>query len=361
MSTSIITLLFVGLGCSIFVRLLLLLDVNKRVYNHTPGPCRLVWTPAVNGSGGITLISELDIALITSGYAKSRGVTSVVGAIYLYNFTDNRNYKANKLNIKGFDLRKFIPYGIDTYVSRGRVTVYVTNSLPNNDTVEVFQLDLNNLALIHRKTISSSKFLNLADIVVVGADRFVVTNYLYFRQRWMQMLELAMQAFSGSVVYYDGHEGSYLLKYFPAPNGIALNKQKNQLYVASTISEFIRVYNLRQDMSLLFETEISLLSSPNKLFVEEATGDIWIALHPVLYKAHEHIQDPANMNLKSPSQILRIRLQDDGKSWVITEPYANDGATIWGSSAVLFHKNIMLIGSFFGRTLHCDIDSSQIV
>uniref|UniRef100_A0A915PG69 Paraoxonase n=1 Tax=Setaria digitata TaxID=48799 RepID=A0A915PG69_9BILA len=309
----------------------------------------------------MVLIPELNIALITSGYVRSRGVSNITGAILLYNFTDNKNYEMKKLKIQGFHLRYFIPYGIDIYVSRGRITVYITNAGPNNDTVEVFQFDYNHLILVHRKTISSDKFRNLADIAVVGADRFIVTNYAYCRKRWMQIVELALQSSFGSIVYYDGRQGDYLEKYFPAPNGIAINKLQNRLYVASTINEFIRIYHLRQDMSVTFETEIPLLSSPNKLFIEASTGNIWTALHPVLYKAHKHIQDPVNMDHRSPSQILRIRLQEDGKSWVITEPYANDGATIWGSSVVIFYKNTLLIGSLFGRTLHCDIDSSQIV
>ncbi|KAL3997732.1 Arylesterase family protein [Acanthocheilonema viteae] len=309
----------------------------------------------------MVLIPELNIALITSGYAKSREVSNIIGAVFLYNFADNRNYKAKKLKIKGFNSQYFIPYGIDTYVSRGRVTVYITNSYQNNDTIEVFQLDQSHLLLIHRKTINSDKFRNLADITVVGADRFIVTNYAYCRKRWMQIIEFAMQTSFGSIVYYDGRQGNYLEKYFPTPNGIAINKQQNRLYVASTINEFIRIYHLRQDMSVIFATEISLLSSPNKLFIEADTGNIWVALHPVLYKAHQHIQDPVNKDQRSPSQILRIRLQENDSSWVITEPYANDGATISGSSAVLFHKNFLLIGSLFGRALHCDIDTSQII
>ncbi|VDK75436.1 unnamed protein product [Litomosoides sigmodontis] len=309
----------------------------------------------------MVLITELDVALITSGYGRSRGVSNITGAVFLYNFMDNRNYEAKKLKVKGFNLQNFVPYGIDKYLSRGRVTVYITNSYMDNDTVEVFQLDHRHLTLTHQKTISDDKFRNLADIAVVGADRFIVTNYVYCRKRWMQIVEFAIQSSFGSIVYYNGRHGNYLEKYFPTPNGIAINKQQNRLYVASTINEFIRIYHLRQDMSMIFATEISLLSSPNKLFIEANTGNIWAALHPVLYKAHKHIQDPVNTDRRPPSQILRIRLQENDRSWVITEPYANDGATVWGSSAVLFHKNSLLIGSLFGRTLHCDIDTSQIV
>ncbi|KAK6105161.1 Arylesterase family protein [Brugia pahangi] len=365
MTNSIITLLFIGLSCSLLIRFILLLDINKRVYNHTPGSCRFIRTSTgifANGSAGMVLIPELNIALITSGYAKSRGVSNITGAIFVYNFTENRNYEAKKLKIKGFNLEYFIPYGIDIYVSRGRITVYITNSYQNTtDTVEVFQFDHKRLLLTYQKTISNDKFRNLADIAVVGADRFITTNYAYYQKYWMQIIEFAMQTSFGSIVYYDGRQGNYLEKYFPTPNGIAINKQQNRLYVASTINEFIRIYHLRKDMSVVFATEISLLSSPNKIFIETKNGNIWVALHPILYKAHKHMQNPINTDERSPSQILRIRLQDNDKSWVITEPYANDGATICGSSAVLFHQNSLLIGSLFGRTLHCDIDTSQIV
>ncbi|MCP9264389.1 Mechanosensory abnormality protein 6 [Dirofilaria immitis] len=361
MTAPLITLLFVGFSCSLLIRFFLLLDINKRVYNHTPGPCRFIRTSTgiiANGSAGMTFIRELNIALITTGYARNRGISNITSAILLYNFIDNKNYEVKKLKIKGFNLKYFIPYGIDTYVSRGRVTVYITNSYQDNDTVEVFQLNYERLILIHRKTISNDKFRNLADIAVVGADRFIVTNYVYCRKNWMQIVEFAVQSSFGSIVYYDGQQE---IIYFPTPNGIAINKKQNRLYVASTINEFIRIYHLRQDMSVIFVTEISLLSSPNKLFIESNTGNIWVALHPVLYKTYKHMQNPINIDQRSPSQILRIRLQENDTSWVITEPYANDGATISGSSAVLFYKNSLLIGSLFNRMLHCDIDTSQIV
>lgn len=359
MASLIITLFFTGFICSVLIRFLLLLDVNKRVYNHTPGGCRFVRAPA-NGSASMTLIPELDIALITSGYARSHGIKNVTGGVLLYDFKDNRS-GAKQLKIKGINLQNFIPNGVSTYVSRGRVTVYITSSTPEFDAVEVFQLDRERLTLIHRKTISDTTFRNLADIAVVGADRFFITNYAYGRKRWMQLVEFALQSSFGSLVFYDGRRGNYVEKYFPMPNGIAINKEQNRLYIASTINEFIRIYHLRKDMSVIFDTEISLLSSPNKLFVDQTTGDIWTALHPVLYKAHKHIQNPLDKDQRSPSQVLRIRLQADGRSWVITEPFANDGATIWGSSAVIFYKDVLLIGSLFGRTLHCDIDNPQIV
>lgn len=52
----------------------------------------------------MVLIPELNVALITSGYARSRDVGNITGAVFLYDFMDNRNYEAKKLRIKGFNL-----------------------------------------------------------------------------------------------------------------------------------------------------------------------------------------------------------------------------------------------------------------
>uniref|UniRef100_F1L5L8 Paraoxonase n=1 Tax=Ascaris suum TaxID=6253 RepID=F1L5L8_ASCSU len=363
MKNRIVIGLFLGFGCSSLIRFMLLLDLNKRVYNHSPGSCRIVRN-VENGSAGIEYIREFDIALITSGYAKSRGVQAVTGQVLMYDFSEKGGrYETKKLKIQGvtLDRKSFVPHGISSFVSKGRVSVYITSSRPGNHTVEVFQFNKERLTLVHRKTIADSKFNNLADIAVVGADRFFVTNFVFANKRWMQLIELALQSSFGSIVYYDGKKSSYLEKYIPSPNGIAFDSTREYLYVASSINEFIRVYKVRKDMSVEHQIDIHLLSSPNKLFVEYETGDVWVALHPVVFKAYAHIQNPTASEYRSPSQVLRIRIQDDRVSWVITEPYANDGATIWGSSAVVFRQSQMLIGSLFGRLLHCDIDNPQLV
>uniref|UniRef100_A0A0M3I0Y6 Arylesterase n=1 Tax=Ascaris lumbricoides TaxID=6252 RepID=A0A0M3I0Y6_ASCLU len=287
MKNRIVIGLFLGFGCSSLIRFMLLLDLNKRVYNHSPGSCRIV-RDVENGSAGIEYIREFDIALITSGYAKSRGVQAVTGQVLMYDFSEKGGrYETKKLKIQGvtLDRKSFVPHGISSFVSKGRVSVYITSSRPGNHTVEVFQFNKERLTLVHRKTIADSKFNNLADIAVVGADRFFVTNFVFANKRWMQLIELALQSSFGSIVYYDGKKSSYLEKLF------------------------IRVYKVRKDMSVEHQIDIHLLSSPNKVFVEYETGDVWVALHPVVFKAYAHIQNPTASEYRSPSQVLRIRIQ----------------------------------------------------
>lgn len=64
-----------------------------------------------NGSAGIEYIREFDIALITSGYAKSRGVQAVTGQVLMYDFSEKGGrYETKKLKIQGVTLDRVLFY-----------------------------------------------------------------------------------------------------------------------------------------------------------------------------------------------------------------------------------------------------------
>ncbi|KJH39808.1 hypothetical protein DICVIV_14301, partial [Dictyocaulus viviparus] len=67
----------------------------------------------------------------------------------------------------------------------------------------------------------------------------------------------------------------------------------------------IRVYKLEKDFSLTFRTQISLLSSPAGIHVDIESGDIWVALHPVIHQTFIVTLNPGDDKVRSPSQVLR--------------------------------------------------------
>ncbi len=77
------------------------------------------------------------------------------------------------------------------------------------------------------------------------------------------------------------------------------------------------------------------------------------------HEVFAHLDDPKNV--KSSSQVLKIRMQEGHKSWVITEPYANDGSTISGSSVAVYHEQQILIGTVYDKLLHCDVLNPNII
>lgn len=69
------------------------------------------------------------------------------------------------------------------------------------------------------------------------------------------------------------------------------------------------MYRLKKDMSIVKQTEINLLTAPMGIFVDTEYGDLWVATQPVLYKALQHLRNPLLREHRSPSQVLRIRIQ----------------------------------------------------
>uniref|UniRef100_A0A914WIH7 Paraoxonase n=1 Tax=Plectus sambesii TaxID=2011161 RepID=A0A914WIH7_9BILA len=356
----VVTWVILALGCSTFIKVLLMLDLNKRVYNHVPGPCRLV-EGIDDGSEDIELVSELGVAFITSGlvFMDEERREKVKGGIFLYDFT-KRDFKAIRLPIEGdFDKASFSPHGISAFVSKKRVSLYVINHPPGGHTVEVFTFNKEKRSLTFVKTISDPLFTCPNDLAVVGADRFFITNYCYFYNKWLHTLESVLQLNLGSILFYDGKKATAVESWSLMPNGISVHPNLTYLYVASPMSEAIKVYKLAKDMSIEKHTEVSLLTSPDNMFIDPNNGDIWVGCHPVGHEVMKHVADPKN--IRSSSQVLKVRMQEGHKSWVITEPYANDGATISGSTVAVYYEQQMLIGTIYHKLLQCDVINPDIV
>ncbi len=122
--------------------------------------------------------------------------------------------------------------------------------------------------------------------------------------------------------------------------------------------QVIKVYRLSADMSIVKHTEISLLTTPDHIFIDRQSGDIFVATHPVIYRLLAHMRDPTVID--SPSQILKIRMQPpDHRSWTITESYADDGHRQSASSTCVYFGEQLLIGSVYRRPMLCDVINSQ--
>ncbi|KIH57368.1 Arylesterase [Ancylostoma duodenale] len=335
-----------------------MLDLNKRVYNHTPGPCRVV-TGITDGAAGLELVSEVGIVFISTGLANAYVNETIRGGLAMFQLEkEMAKHETKPVKIEGekFDQNKFAPLGISSYYSKGRILLYVVNSHPERQCVEIFTYHKDKNVLFHRKSVCDARFTSIYDVVVVGADRFFISNLAYMSRGKLQTVELVMQSSFGALYFFDGRTVSLHESRLSTPSALAIDRQRRLIFVGSLLNENVRVYALEKDYSLTFRTQISLLSSPAGIHIEEETGDIWIALHPVLHQAYLVTLYPSDENVRSSSQVLR----EDGVSWVITEPYANDGATISASNAVVYDKDHLLIGSMFGRLLHCDVLNPSI-
>ncbi|EYC42598.1 hypothetical protein Y032_0525g2922 [Ancylostoma ceylanicum] len=146
--------------CSAIIRFVLMLDLNKRVYNHTPGPCRVV-TGISDGAAGLELVSEVSIVFISTGLAKAYGNETVRGGLAMFQLEKElAKHEAKPVKIEGekFDQSKFAPLGISSYYSKGRILLYVVNSHPERQCVEIFTYHKDKNVLFHRKSVCDARF-----------------------------------------------------------------------------------------------------------------------------------------------------------------------------------------------------------
>ncbi|KIH50310.1 hypothetical protein ANCDUO_19612, partial [Ancylostoma duodenale] len=205
----------------------LVLDVNKRVYNHRPGTCRQVEGIA-HGSEDIALLEDEGIAFITSGifYMSPRG-KGVEGQVFLYDFNQKGTWKAEPLKINGkYDQENFHPHGISHIVtSTGVVRLFViSHTKAFEHAVLVLHWNRNTRQLDVVKTIRDEKFIRYIraapqfgvivrsldyllrpnDLVAVSENAFILSNDGSAQTTATNLLEILSLIPRGSVVYYDG-------------------------------------------------------------------------------------------------------------------------------------------------------------
>ncbi|KAJ1356993.1 hypothetical protein KIN20_015004 [Parelaphostrongylus tenuis] len=210
----LLVLIVVGALTAYIFKIMLMLDVNKRVYNHRPGPCRKV-EGVEHGSEDIALIEEDGIAFITSGiyYMAPRG-KNVKGQIFLYDFNQEGTWKAIPVKINGkYDQENFHPHGISHIVTSPRTIRLFVISHSNSFKHSVFVLDWDRKArqLNLVRVIEDEKFIRPNDLVAVSKDAFILTNDGSSQSSLLNKLEILSMLPLGSIVFYDG-KGSHWLK-----------------------------------------------------------------------------------------------------------------------------------------------------
>jgi hypothetical protein len=183
---------------------------------------------------------------------------------------------------------------------------------------------------------------SLSDIAVLGAGRFIVSNTFRWSNRWLQLLEFLTQREYGSLLMYDGKQAISLARYsfsahqtlvpenksfiltnfsgLQTPNGLFWEPETRRLFVALTNAEvkkhcrnfiyrfqIVKVYNVKQDMQLVEQTQINLMSSPDQLYFQKSSGELWVTAHPITYQLLNLIY--SDFQSQSAFHVLRVRFQ----------------------------------------------------
>ena len=211
------------------------------------------------------------------------------------------------------DPSKFAPHGMSVHKSGGHTHVYVVNHQETYDAVESFTWDAQAQTLTHVKTHRDEQFHSLNDVAAVDPDKFFVTNDHYFVNDILRLIEDFAMLHWTNLIFYDGHKGTVVDTGLAGANGIAIDFKRQFLYLAQPPAELIRVYKLdTRSFTLKQHFEISLLTSPDNIWVNQENGELFVGCHPVVKEALQYLLEPSKY--AAPSQVLRIRMQEGHRS-----------------------------------------------
>ncbi|GMT28186.1 hypothetical protein PFISCL1PPCAC_19483, partial [Pristionchus fissidentatus] len=361
----ILTAVVIGL-CAFAWRVYESMDMGRSIYNHRPGVCRQVHGP-VKGSEDIELIRSEGIAFVTSGilYLQPRRA-HIEGKMFLYDFNQkigSDKLVAQELPIKGasFDQNNFHPHGLSHWVVNGVIRLYVVNHDDEfKHSIEIFDYDPTGPALIHKKTLTHPSFIRPNNLVAVGPDQFILTNDGVGQTEITNFLEILTGYKGGSVFFWDGKESHEILSGMGAPNGITYDIKTNKLFISEVNYRRMHVYDLAKDRkSVDLVSTVNLYSACDNLFLD-MDGSVYSGCHPLLHEAAKSIGD-CDGDATSASQVLRIKFDTDYKTAAVSEPYANDGKEVSGSTLGVLYNNQMLIGTVCKGLLHCEIADPSVL
>jgi len=335
----LIFLLFVVFIAGYFFSLFYKAGVFKTIVSQSNFVCQKI--QGAPGAEDIDIDRDNGILFISSIDRRKRMKDELVqGNLFSYDLNKKNAKLRPLLNKLPFD---FNPHGISFYSNSNfskEKKLFVINHRTHGNFIEVFSYQNNNLK--HLKSISCPLMSSPNDIVAIDGVRFYVTNDHGFKSNFGKIAEDFLQLSRGYLLYYDGGTFTKVLGGFSYPNGVAIDRKKNILYLSETTGQRLHAYKINMiDGSLHLLQSIKFNSCLDNISINRA-GVLYIANHPKIFDFLKHTKNP---DYKSSSEVYKVVF--DGKNFKSTLLYRNDGREISGSSVAFIYKKYFIIGSVF--------------
>lgn len=219
----------------------------------------------------------------------------------------------------------------------------------SGDLVQVYEWNLvdpkagpgGSLQLVTRHGDDMLRSLN--DVAGLGDGTFYATRDHGAESGISRLLEDVLRLGGGGVVHWDGSTYREVAGGIAYANGVAVDEENDLVYVSSTTTGRVLVFDRDQDTGDLTEREVIETGTGVDNLELDRFGNVWVGAHPKLLTFMRHAGDPAR---RSPSEAL----------WIASEPstdprvrpvWRNEGERLSGSSVVVPVGGRLLIGSVF--------------
>lgn len=262
------------------------------------GECEEV--PGAPGAEDLAIDRDHSVALISSQDRRSLAQGSAAqGAIFAYDLRAGGEPRSLTESF-GDDVGPLHPHGLSLLGKGSSKILMVVNHPGGADAVEIF--GWNGAELEHRETVTDPLLYNLNDVAALDDRRFYATND-HGGPADREAREDYLRRAKANVVFWDGERARTVADGIAYANGITLSDDALEVYVASTTTGKVLVYDRNDETNdLTLRKEIPLGTGVDN-FALDLYGGLWVAAHPKLLTFVSHGRDPAK---KSPWEVIWV-------------------------------------------------------
>jgi arylesterase/paraoxonase len=255
----------------------------------------------------------------------------------------------------------FRPHGMSLYpMGDGGYRLFVISHPPDDShVIEVFEQAPSGGEFLPVASFSNPLFQSPNAIVATGPAQFYVVNDQGATHAFDRLREVAFRAGLSTLVYFDGtqmtdSEARVVATGLKSGVGLGISPDGRRVYVAETLGRRLAVFDRNAETGALNPTgHVSTPGSPDNIQVD-ASGSLWVAVHPKLLDLIRHFADPDH---RSPSLILMYQGPSEIGSEEISTTHSrpltdtssvahfNAGDLISAGSVGAVHDDMLLIGS----------------
>ena len=191
-------------------------------------------------------IIEDKFLIVSSGYHKpfyKKGIHP--GKLIVFDLENGKEKKYRfefEFNPHGLHSRKIAPH---TYL------IAAINHTSKGDRVEFFEFNSQDEGLEYKRSVANEEFYHLNDIVLLGENKFLVTQDRYFDNQVGSLFEAFARLAMGRILYFNEDQLDVVATGLRYPNGIT--KVNEQFVVASMTDKKLLFYNWEKEKLNLSE------------------------------------------------------------------------------------------------------------
>lgn len=233
----------------------------------------------------------------------------------------------------------FAPHGIDVWAaSDSTFLVLAINHVGKTHQIEQFRLKQKQLTPI--KTWTHPLMVQPNDVVWISPEEFYFTNDHGYTDGLGKVIEEYGGMAWSSVIHVKNGVFQKVADGIAYANGIAHDKKRELLYVASPRHFLVKVYARHTDGTLTFIENIPAGTGVDNITLD-GQGRLWIGAHPNLLRFQAYAQGKVP---HAPSEILRIDYKEKG-NYTVEVMALDDGTTLSGATVAVPYQDKVLVGN----------------